>query len=503
MAGSEPNEYASLDEFLQANGAKRKIKRVLIANNGNAAIKFAMSVRQWCLETFNNAHEIELVGLVTPEDENSNAEYISYCDFIERVPGGSNNYNYASIDVIVECANQFHCDAVWPGWGHASENEELPRMLSAESNAIWIGPTSETMVAVGCKIASTIVAQSLDIPVVPWSGSAVKVSCAEDKLAQVTAEHIRRACIRDVEHLYQLIDEDVVTFPFMLKAAAGGGGKGIRIVEDREKAANCYHMVSGEVQGSLIFAMNCVTNCRHLEVQILGDEYGLVVPCGARDCTIQRRHQKIIEEGPPVCADSELIEQLMESAAKLCRAVNYYSAGTVEFLFDIEKHEYYFLEVNARLQVEHVVTELMMDANLPVAQLQIAMGLPLHKIEGVKQYMERRSAKVAAEKHVIASRIVAENSENNFQPTTGAIQELNFGGSSHVWGYFSVTQGGKVHQYCDSQIGHIFAVGKTRTEARKHLLNSLRTLIIRGEIWAGPRQTDRALHVRPRVSGEN
>nr|XP_027202841.1 acetyl-CoA carboxylase-like [Dermatophagoides pteronyssinus] len=477
-------EYASIEEFAKQNNTNTIIKRILIANNGNAALKFAKSIKEWCLQVFNNENEIELVGLVTCEDESGSAEYISFLDFVARLPGGSNNFNYANIDEIVKVANAFECDGVWPGWGHASENDELPRALSSRSNALWIGPSAESMVAVGCKIASTIVAQNHNVPVVKWSGSRVKLEKKKDGTGfeEITQSHIQDACIKSVNDLVTLLENNMIDVPFMLKAAAGGGGKGIRIVNNIEDAEDAYRQVCNEVQGSLIFAMNCLSNCRHIEVQILGDNYGNVLPCGTRDCTIQRRHQKIIEEGPPICLDEKTKNEVMEAAKTLCEAVHYKNAGTVEFLYDNETSKFYFLEVNARLQVEHVVTELLMDANLPAAQVQITMGLELDKIDTLTKYIEEKKNNLINKKHCIAARIVAENPEKNFQPTTGKIHELHMNGSPNVWGYFSIGQGGTVHQYCDSQIGHIFCVADNREQARKYLVRALHQLTIRGEI---------------------
>ncbi|EZG44693.1 acetyl-CoA carboxylase [Gregarina niphandrodes] len=477
---SSKTSFNSLQEFWDYHQVPHRIKRILIANNGNAAAKCTMSLRSWCLKTFSNENELELVGMATPEDEQSNADYISKCDYIAKVPGGSNNYNYANIDRIREIAAEWKCEAVWPGWGHASENEELPRALE-EEGVVWVGPRASTMSALGCKIGSTIIAQSIGVPTVPWSGSGVQAECVSGTWC-VSEEAKLRACVGSGEALLELVDCGALGgFPLMIKAALGGGGKGIRVVHAREEALAAFRQVTMEVQGSSVFAMQCLTRCRHLEVQVIADRYGHTLACGTRDCTIQRRHQKIIEEGPPTCCDRSVLDALQKCAVDLVAAVRYVNAATVEFLYDAEKNHFYFLEVNARLQVEHVVTEMLIDVNLPAAQLQVAMGLPLAHIADIADFL-RRGPPVAP-RHCIAARITAEDAEKNFQPTNGTVLELHFTSSPHVWGYFSIgSPPSRVHQYSDSQFGHLFATGRDRESTRKEMLLSLRRLVIRGEI---------------------
>lgn len=237
----------------------------------------------------------------------------------------------------MQIAERWDCDAVWPGWGHASEDSRVPRALAETSKPVrWIGPSPDAMDAVGCKIGSTIIAQSVNVPVVPWSGSKLRVTPGTDGTMIVSDSMKDSACVRNAASLLAMVDSKELEFPLMIKAAAGGGGKGIRVVSRREEVEDAYRQVVNEVKGSLVFAMKLLTKCRHLEVQILADQCGNVIHLGSRDCTIQRRHQKIIEEGPAIVAAPDIVEAMCNSAVRLCAAVGYSNAATVEFLYDLE-----------------------------------------------------------------------------------------------------------------------------------------------------------------------
>ena len=229
---------------------------------------------------------------------------------------------------------------------------------------------------------------------------------------------------------------------------------------DPEGVDLAFAQVQGEVPGSPIFLMKLAPTCRHLEVQLLADGHGEAIAIFGRDCSIQRRHQKIIEEGPVVAAPPTVWRQMEQSAVRLAKEVGYVGAGTVEYLY-LENGEYYFLELNPRLQVEHPVTELISGVNLPAAQLQVAMGIPLYNIRGIRRmygedpdtdtpidFTHREAHTLPG--HVIACRVTAENPDMEFQPTSGVIQELNFRSTPDVWGYFSVAAKGGVHEYSDS-----------------------------------------------------
>ncbi|KAL7066470.1 putative acetyl-coA carboxylase protein [Cryptosporidium serpentis] len=475
--------YDSVEDFVFQNGGTNIINRILVATSGQAAIKCIRSMRHWAYVTFGNEKAFEFVVMAPPEDIESNTECINEADYYVDVPMGPNYHNYANIEVIVSIAEEYECNAVWPGWGHASENPQLPAALKrARRKIIWIGPQVESMETVGHKIESNIIAQSVHVPCVPWSGDGITVDidCNGKLIRSVSADKTLAACVKNLKECIDVCNR--IGFPVMIKASAGGGGKGIRLCNGLEDIESNYRQVVNEVKGSPVFIMRAVTKCRHLEVQIIGDIYGDVMALSTRDCTIQRRHQKVIEEGPVVTVPKATVDDIEKSAERMCRAVGYSCAGTVEFLYDLEHKSVAFLEVNARLQVEHVISEGVTNCNLPAAQLQIAMGIPLKKIRDVEEYRKLKEQNKTPPRHMMAARVTSEHAEKGFTPTCGDIFEISFRSSQTVWGYFSVASPGNIHQYADSQFGHIFAFGMNREEARKNLIMGLKGLTIRGEI---------------------
>ena len=478
----------SVADYVKQKGGRHVISRILIANNGIAAVKAIRSIRKWAYETFGNDKAIEFVAMATPEDMKVNAAYIHLADEFVSVPGGSNNNNYANVQLITDIAERTGAHAVWAGWGHASENPKLPESLAQTKNGVvWMGPPPSAMRALGDKIGSTLIAQTAHVPCMPWSGSGLTVNYQETGIPQ---DLYLKACVTTATEARAAADR--IGYPVMIKASEGGGGKGIRRVTDSEQVDLAFAQVQGEVPGSPIFLMKLAPTCRHLEVQLLADSHGEAIAIFGRDCSIQRRHQKIIEEGPVVAAPPTVWRQMEQSAVRLAKEVGYIGAGTVEYLY-LENGEYYFLELNPRLQVEHPVTELISGVNLPAAQLQVAMGIPLYNIRGVRRmygedpdtdtridFTHREAHTLPG--HVIACRITAENPDMEFQPTSGVIQELNFRSTPDVWGYFSVAAKGGVHEYSDSQFGHMFALGETREIARRNMVLALKELSIRGDI---------------------
>uniref|UniRef100_A0A672JIW7 acetyl-CoA carboxylase n=1 Tax=Salarias fasciatus TaxID=181472 RepID=A0A672JIW7_SALFA len=485
---------ASPAEFVTRFGGSRVIEKVLIANNGIAAVKCMRSIRRWSYEMFRNERTIRFVVMVTPEDLKANAEYIKMADHYVPVPGGTNNNNYANVELIVDIAKRIPVQAVWAGWGHASENPKLPELLD-KAGISFMGPSSKAMWALGDKVASSIVAQSADIPTLPWSGSGLRVDWSEEdqrlgNVISVPPEVYRKGCVRDVDDGLQGAEN--IGYPVVIKASEGGGGKGIRKVESSEDFSSFFRQVQTEVPGSPIFIMQLAQHARHLEVQILADEYGNAISLFGRDCSIQRRHQKIIEEAPATIAASSTFEQMERYAVRLAKMVGYVSAGTVEYLFS-EDGSFHFLELNPRLQVEHPCTEMIADVNLPAAQLQIAMGVPLHRIKDIRMLygespwgdtpidFDSPSCVPSPRGHVIAARITSENPDEGFKPSSGTVQELNFRSSKNVWGYFSVGATGGLHEFADSQFGHCFSWGENREEAISNMVVAMKELSIRGD----------------------
>eukprot|EP00286_Rhodomonas_abbreviata_P020696 CAMPEP_0181292940 /NCGR_PEP_ID=MMETSP1101-20121128/2789_1 /TAXON_ID=46948 /ORGANISM="Rhodomonas abbreviata, Strain Caron Lab Isolate" /LENGTH=2575 /DNA_ID=CAMNT_0023397473 /DNA_START=176 /DNA_END=7903 /DNA_ORIENTATION=- len=484
--------WKSLEEYVKHHGGNKVISRILIANNGIAAVKGIRSMRKWEITELGLEKELCFICMVTPEDLAANAEYIRLADEIVEVPGGTNNNNYANVDLIVDIAQRKKVDAVWAGWGHASENPSLPGRLAKDKRKItFLGPGAVAMYALGDKIGSSIIAQSAGVPCIEWSGTGVSMKeQLERGSPDVPSDLYKQACVSTVEEA--LARAEKVGFPLMVKASEGGGGKGIRMVSKIADLPDALQQVQAEVVGSPVFLMRLFSGGRHLEVQVLADQHGNVTTLNGRDCSIQRRHQKIIEEGPAVVADAPTFAEMEKAAASLAKAVGYVGVGTVEYLYRDGK--FFFLEMNPRLQVEHTVTELVTDVNLPLAMLMVGMNIPLYQIPDIRTLygLEDRhgssvidfttAQRIPTKCHVIAARITAENPDTGFRPTSGVIQELNFRVNSHVWGYFSVFGRGAVHEFADSQFGHIFATGGNRESARKHLLLALKELTIYGEI---------------------
>lgn len=355
------------------------------------------------------------------------------------------------------------------------------------------------MRSLGDKISSTIVAQHADVPCIPWSGTGVDtVEIDEHGIVTVPDIVYKEGCVFSWQEGLEKAKE--IGFPVMIKASEGGGGKGIRKALSEEGFEQLYKAAASEIPGSPIFIMKLAGNARHLEVQLLADQYGNNISLFGRDCSVQRRHQKIIEEAPVTIAKPDTFKAMEEAAVRLGRLVGYVSAGTVEYLYSHADGKFYFLELNPRLQVEHPTTEMVSGVNLPAAQLQIAMGLPLHRIRDIRllygvdpkiptdidfefktEDSELTQRRPTPKGHCTACRITSEDPGEGFKPSNGVMHELNFRSSSNVWGYFSVGTAGGIHSFSDSQFGHIFAYGENRQASRKHMVVALKELSIRGD----------------------
>ena len=426
--------------------------RILIANNGMAAAKFLISMHSHFQST-KDARPIHFCGMVSPDDLKSGASYISKLDSIVLVPSGPSSANYGNVDLIVELAKEHSCGAVWPGWGHASENFLLAQKLEV-AGIVWIGPSWQCMQRLGDKVESLLQAQRCGVPCAPWSGSAAV--CASDS-GIYSEEQAVLVC-------------EQIGYPVMLKASNGGGGKGIRRINSKAESVSCYRQVRAEVSEGIIFAMKCLENCRHVEVQILGNGKGQCISLATRDCSVQRRHQKLIEEGPAPFIPPTVLHAMEEAAERLCASVSYGNAGTVEFLY--RSDEFFFLEVNCRLQVEHPVTELLWGINLPALQLGLALEIvELDTILGSRKHA-----------HVVGCRIVAEDPSNNWMPSSGDIESLTLPpvGEACRFEYFSVGNG--IHQYSDSQFGHVFFAADSREIALGQLAHFLDRFTLVGSV---------------------
>ncbi|KAI9173099.1 acetyl-coenzyme-A carboxylase [Blastocladiella emersonii ATCC 22665] len=368
------------------------------------------------------------------------AEYVRMVDGVISVFGGFDTIcYYSNVDLIVELADSAGVDA----------------------------------------ISSTIVAQSANVPTLGWSGDGLVTDARNaDGMIDVPEDLYLKACVTDVEQAIEVAD--CVGYPLKIKASEGGGGKGIRKVTDPSQFRAAFAQVAAEVQGSHIFLMRLASNARQLEVRILADAYGNAISLFGRNCSAQRRHQKILEGAPVTIADPAISEDMEMSAVLLAKLVGYVNAGTAEFLYDVDSNKYYFLERNPRPQVEHSTTEMVFGVNISAAQLQVAMDIPLHRISpvcmlyGLQPHTTSEidfhfdnpqsltiQRKPAPTGHVIACRITAENPDAGFKPSGGHLVELNFRSST--------------------DFGHVFAYFHDRHPLRRNMIMTPKELRIRGD----------------------
>jgi len=407
------------------------IRRIMIANRGLCAYKFIMSIRDFCIE---RNQTLELYAIVTDNDLSSKYRYIEHADYAIYC---KDDDVYMNPHKIVELCKKHQVDAVYPGWGYLSESAVFSNLLAA-NQIVFIGPTGESIETLGNKIKCMKLAEELHVPLLPWSGVEPLVD-----YPQVAAW------------------ADRIGFPVFIKDADGGGGKGIRIVRTADELEDSYNSMLLECKARTvpsIFVMKLAQNCRHLEIQLVGDGVDAIHLFG-RDCTLQRRNQKLFEEGPITVVDPAQIERLQRCSVEMVRAVHFRGVCTAEFLYEMDTGEMTFLEINPRLQVEHIVTEMMTGLNLPAIQYQIAAGWT---IDQITELVHRPSAPLY---HVVAARVNAEDPEHHFRPSTGALHDLTTEYTPSTWGYFSIDKHGRILSTTDSQFGHVFASGRDRREA--------------------------------------
>src|SRR2546426_10562830 len=356
-------------------------QKVLVANRGEIAVRIMRACR-----------ELGLTAVAVYSDADRNALHVRMADEAYYIGPSQASQSYLHIPTIIEVAAYAGAEAIHPGYGFLSENATFVDACSA-AGLIFVGPPAEAQRAMGEKTAARRTAQEARVPIVPGAMSQVD----DDAEATTLAERIG--------------------YPLLIKAAAGGGGKGIRFVRNLKDLLPSLRTARSEARSafgdSRVYIEKAVSPARHIEVQFIADKYGHVVHLGERECSIQRRHQKLIEESPSPALDPALREQITSSAVNLVRTINYVNAGTAEFLLGPERN-FYFLEVNARIQVEHPVTEWCTGLDLVQEQFRVAAGLPLSFTQ--EQVVLRGAA--------IECRISAEDPENRFLPATGTIQVL-------------------------------------------------------------------------------
>lgn len=410
-------------------------RKILIANRGEIALRIIHACRELGVET---------VAVHSTADNDS--LHVTYADEDICIGPPSPRDSYLNINSVIAAAEITGAQAVHPGYGFLSENAHFAEVL-AECNIGWIGPRPETIRQMGDKANARKVAVEAGVPVLPGSTEPLK----------------------SVDEVKGLADE--IGYPVILKAAAGGGGRGMRIVKDPDAIAHAFATASEEAtiafgDGSMYLEKYLVSP-RHVEFQIFGDQYGKVVHLGERECSIQRRHQKLIEESPSPALDAELRAEMGEAAVRLAKAVGYVNAGTIEFLLD-EDRKFYFMEMNTRIQVEHPVTEEVMGVDLVQEQLRVAAGGEV----SFRENLEPRG-------HAIECRINAEHPET-FRPSPGVLKTLHLPGGPGVRVDTHTYQEYMIPPYYDSMIGKLIVHGRDRNEAIQRMLRALDFFVVEG-----------------------
>ena len=391
---------------------------ILVANRGEIASRIMSSAQKM---------GIKCVAVYVEADKN--APYLTQADQSVKL-----DTNYLDADAILNAAKMTHSEAIHPGYGFLSENADFASFVE-QSGFIWIGPSASAIAKMGDKLKAKAITESAGLPTLP--------------IALTEA------------------DIDSIGFPLLIKASAGGGGKGMRIVNNAKDLADSIKITQGEAQQAFgdgtIFFESYIKKSRHIEIQILGDHHGNIIHLGERECSIQRRYQKIIEESPSPRLDSALREQLGDAAISLAKKINYQSAGTIEFLFDDETGKFWFLEMNTRLQVEHPVTEEVTGIDIVEQQLLIAGN----------QELNITQQDVVWDGHAIEARIYAEDPENNFLPSTGKLIANQIKPKAGIRWDSGVEAGMLIGTDFDPLLAKVIAHGSTRLDAARKLASEL------------------------------
>src|SRR6266550_9109798 len=405
-------------------------QKVLIANRGEIAVRVIRACR-----------ELGLTSVAVFSDIDRNALHVRMADEAYHIGPSPASKSYLHIPTIIEVATYAGAEAIHPGYGFLSENATYVDACAA-AGLIFVGPAAEAQRAMGEKTAARRTAQAAGVPIVPGA---------------MTEEGDDAAFVTTAEQL---------GYPILLKAVAGGGGKGIRFVRDPRGLLSSLRTARSEARSAFgdgrVYMEKAVSPAHHIEVQFIADTYGNVVHLGERECSIQRRHQKLIEEAPSPLLDDELRERITSSAVRLVRAIHYVNAGTVEFLLGPERN-FYFLEVNARIQVEHPVTEWYTGIDLVQEQFRVAAGLPLSFTQ--EQVMFRGVA--------IECRISAEDPENRFLPATGSVQALQEPSGPGVRVDSSLYPGLQVPLFYDPLLSKLIVWGRDRSQAIARMRRAL------------------------------
>lgn len=410
------------------NAAAKPIRKVLVANRGEIAVRVIRAV-----------HEMGMRAVAVYSDVDRGSLHVRYADEAVHLPGEASAQTYLNQALLIVAAKSTGCDAVHPGYGFLSENAGFARAVE-QAGLRFVGPSAEVIAAMGDKIRARETMRAAGVPLVPGRSG-------------ITRETLTAAA-------------QEVGYPLMLKASAGGGGKGIRIVKQPQELLAAFERAQGEAQAAFgdctVYIERYVENPHHIEVQIFGDAHGHVVHLFERECSVQRRHQKVVEETPSPFVTPELRAAMCACAVKAAQAIGYCGAGTFEFLVDSARN-FYFLEVNTRLQVEHAITEMCTGIDLVREQLRVAAGEPL----SFCQEDLRQTG------HAIEVRVCAEDAENNFLPCIGRVDALALPSGPGVRLDSALFSGMQVSLWYDSLLAKLVVHGRDREEALTRLRQAL------------------------------
>jgi acetyl-CoA carboxylase biotin carboxylase subunit len=412
-------------------------KKILIANRGEIALRIIRTCKELGIKTVAVYSEADRYSL-----------HVRFADEAVCIGPGPSKESYLNIPRIIAAAEITNAEAIHPGYGFLAENAMFAEIC--ESSGIkFIGPTPDAIEAMGDKALAKETMRKAGVPVIPGSDGVVET----------------------LEQAREIANE--IGYPIMLKAAAGGGGKGMRMVRNDEELENAWQTARAEAEAAFgnpaVYIEKFIEKPRHIEIQILADEHGNVIHLGERDCSIQRRHQKLIEESPSPIVTPELREAMGQAAVKGAKSVKYRNAGTIEFLVDKDGN-FYFMEMNTRIQVEHPVTEMVYGIDIVREQIRIASGEKL----GIKQKQIKPNG------HAIECRINAEDPFNGFRPSPGKITALHFPGGFGVRVDSHIYQEYVVPPYYDSMIAKLIVHAKNRDEAIARMLRALDEFVIEG-----------------------
>ncbi|MCI6217437.1 MAG: acetyl-CoA carboxylase biotin carboxylase subunit [Helicobacter sp.] len=417
-------------------GGIKKIERILIANRGEIALRAIRTIQEMGKQA---------IAIYSTADKN--AYYLDVADAKVCVGAEKSSQSYLNIPAIISAAELFNADAIFPGYGFLSENQNFVE-ICAHHNIEFIGPSSEVMMLMSDKSKAKDVMKEAGVPVITGSDGALK----------------------DAKHAQEVAQE--IGYPVILKAAAGGGGRGMRVVEKPELLKNLYLAAESEALSAFgdgtIYMEKFIRNPKHIEVQILADKHGNVLHIGERDCSAQRRQQKLIEESPAVVLKDSVRKKLLDTAIKAAKHIGYVGAGTFEFLLDSNYEDFYFMEMNTRLQVEHCVSEMVSGLDLVEFMIRIAEGEKLPPQDSIK-----------FSGHSIECRITAEDPQK-FYPCPGKITKWVSPGGANVRLDTHAYAGYSVPMHYDSMIGKLIVWGKDRNEAINRMYRALKEFCIEG-----------------------